>query len=322
MFETQPEGPFDALLEKELQLKNLRTDSLPTLVLRAVSDTVHCEAVSHLLYQNTSVSGLVFKTDDKRSSCGESRLLEGEWLHLISVFQEKNQINRLSFVGADIPFFVIPTTLWQFRNLTYLKLKKTSGFEWDEEKWNVLSAAIHGHPCLKSFTMEFSGPACEELLFEHSPNDALTEALATSVPTLKEYTQIGLHKNSIYPEMQAPMLSSMASIVSLISSDSLQKLVYRHSGFLSMKQAFALPKALETSHLLQLSLRCNGIDGPTACLIIQGIRVSSAFAKACLQIQHYQPALLTHKFEPTHCRKIHRSRNSICARTSLGCIRA
>lgn len=277
MFEHTVEGRLDdhrhrkqkAIEISDLQLHELRENSTHTLTVMAGSHEKFFENIGDRLTQNTSVTDLVFKTGVTCEYDSKSQIRPSDWVSLFSAFRSSSrQIESLKLLGCDVPFYTIPTMLWQFRDLTNLQLAKVSGFQWTEKHWQLLSAALRNHPQLVSFKMAFAGNDIRN----HAPNDTLADTLAATVPTLKEYVQQGCCTKSVRADSQAPMLR-MESVVALIQSTNMEKMTYSHSRILSANSDLALWEALKSTNLVQLSLPLNEIDGPLASQIFRGLQV-------------------------------------------------
>jgi len=272
------EEPLDEMLHRkqkaiglsDLQLHELRENSTHTLTVMAGSDENFYSSISDQLTQNSSVTNLVFKSGATGESDSKSQIQPGDWVSLFAAFRSSSkQITSLKLLGCDIPFYTIPTMLWQFRNLTHLQLEENCGFRWTEKHWQLLSAALRNHPNLVSFNMALS----DNDLQIHAPNDTLVATLAATVPTLKEYIQKGCCTKAARADSQAPTIR-MESVVTLIRSTSLDKVACSHLRILSTNSPLALSEALKSTNLVQLSLPCNDIDGPLASRIFQGLQVS------------------------------------------------
>ena len=279
-FEWQLDGPLDKLIhrkqmeiavENEEQLDSLRANCTKTLTLRAVSEPVYHEEICHCLFPNTSVTGLLFQTDPKRIEYDGRQMQEVDWLRLLVALRCKQEdIHRLKFAGREIPFFTMPTMLWQFRSLTHLQLESIDGFQWTEQHWCVMSTALCGLPQLASFAMTLS----PDNMKNHASNDVLVTTLAATVPSLKEYIQSGPSRNKVSCRVPTQPMLSIAALTKLIQSPSLEKLEYSRVPFYSLAQASVLPASMQCTNIIELSLPCTRIDGETACFILEGIMVS------------------------------------------------
>ena len=281
-YEWQMDGPLDKLIhrkqmeiavENEEQLNALRANYTTTLSLRTVCDPIYHEEICHCLVPNTSVTGLLFHTNPTRIEYDGRPMQEADWLRLLVALRcKQDNIQRLKFGGSEIPFYTIPTMLWQFRRLTHLQLACIDGFQWTAQHWQVMSTALCGIPQLVSLTMTWSPGNMRH----HASNDVLVAALATTAPSLKEYIQNCQCLDSTRVSRRVPTqpMLSIAALAALIRSTSLEKLEYSRVPFHSLAEASTVQESMKCTSLIEISLPYTHIDGKSACFILQGIMVS------------------------------------------------
>lgn len=136
----------------------------------------HQETVN-ALYFNTSVTSFRFLE-------GDGTMTEEEWLLLLSCCNTNgvSSLTKLTATDPAMPFHILPTFLWTFRNLRKIVLwGACSGTDLEECHLTTLSAALHKHPSLEHFV--FRHPAGSNI---YSCPDDCALALSTA-PKLTVY---------------------------------------------------------------------------------------------------------------------------------------
>ena len=253
-------------------LEGLRRNATKTITIIPEWDEPVMREVCHLLYQNSSVTGIHFNgtvpvDEDSKHS----------WIPLLALFPTLSlRITHLT-VSRNIPFVVLPTMVWHFRQLTALTLEGTVGLDWSPAEWQSFAASLESHPHLKSF--EFRQYAVASLSDRRCPasnnNNRVAVALATA-PRLAAYRQEGSTGTS---KDEGGVQLSPDGLASLLSSRSLQHLRYAGLGFSTygmdepaISSAWMhVSKKLTSSSVKTLVLPNNFLTPEALSWIVQGI---------------------------------------------------
>jgi hypothetical protein len=131
----------------EQLLLQIRENAIDTLDLGEF-DSSNISDLIHALHFNDSIHHIQLG----RSSC-EERMGPADWVLILGAFQLRHlgqQVITLTVDSTKIPFFVIPTALWQFRNLEKFTITGDDVVQsWDKREWEVLGDALRQHPTLR-----------------------------------------------------------------------------------------------------------------------------------------------------------------------------
>jgi hypothetical protein len=262
---------------KELQLLDLRKNNTTRLEIMAVRDEDYVDSMLHSLLFNSSVKCFTIRGNDTTEE--QEPMTASEWSKIITGFNKDsrlcNRIEKLHIIIHSIPFEIIPTLVWQFRNLQVLKLEYATSFEsrWTESHWQVVAAAIGSLSLLRKFHLR--QVAYGNSSHSWSPNDTLVTSLVKSAPMLQDYFQAGLPRGA-RSNQNAPHLS-VSSFVALLRCSCLKKL---HLIDLCLQSSAMGPeeivKALECSSIEKISLKGKDMDGLTVEMIVRGLLVSKS----------------------------------------------
>lgn len=286
-------GQQDDKAAKERLLQRLRSNTVKTLRLSLMSDPVFYADLAHELHLNDSITRIhLIGNSSSRYHPNEeeeqSFLTGSEWLFLLNAFQNaalRERVKRLALDAlslTELPLFVPPTLLWQFRCLQRLTLFVPRRAV--NDYWRPMANAITNHPTLESIQLYLSSQRTSEPTTNDGDGDSIdcfVQALQT-VSCLRRFVYDGTKVMQRVQECDSrrPWQGTF-ELAQLLTAAPLQTFQYNGLGFCPHRdtsrsqmdpdidhRAFdglslwsRLLEALQLTSLVTLSLTYNGIHG-------------------------------------------------------------